>query len=161
VQLAVQEPRWAESLARDRPVATPAPAFNGGQTTVVAVPSSTSHGTHDAPHTETIPATALNAAELILSRGQRQLSRWSLPNGKLRIGRALDNDLRIEDKAISRHHCTVTTDADSSTIEDLGSVNGLIINGHSVRRHILAHADRVQIGDHTITYLLQSSSPDR
>jgi pSer/pThr/pTyr-binding forkhead associated (FHA) protein len=40
----------------------------------------------------------------------------------------------------------------------LESVNGISVNGRQVRRHVLEHADQIQIGDHTLTYLRTASA---
>jgi len=47
-----------------------------------------------------------------------------LKPGRLVIGRTPDNDLQIDSKFISRHHCQIVTQADSCLIEDLNSTNG-------------------------------------
>jgi pSer/pThr/pTyr-binding forkhead associated (FHA) protein len=41
-----------------------------------------------------------------------------------------------------------------SIIEDLGSVNGMSINGKLVKKHVLEHADQVVLGEHSLTYLV-------
>ena len=42
-----------------------------------------------------------------------------LKPGRLVIGRTPDNDLQIDSKFISRHHCQIVTQPDSCVIEDL------------------------------------------
>jgi general secretion pathway protein A len=92
-------------------------------------------------------------AQLVVSVGQETLSTWPLRAGRAGIGRALDNDFRLEARFVSRHHCQVTTVEAVSIVEDLESVNGISVNGRLVKRHVLEHADQIQIGDHTLTYL--------
>jgi pSer/pThr/pTyr-binding forkhead associated (FHA) protein len=70
------------------------------------------------------------------------------------IGRAIDNALRLEASFVSRHHCQIVTVGSVSTIEDLGSVNGIVVNGKAVKRHILQHADKIVVGEHVLTYLV-------
>jgi general secretion pathway protein A len=99
--------------------------------------------------------------QLVLSVGQETLSTWTLRPGRSGIGRAMDNDVRLDARFVSRHHCQVTTEDAVSIVEDLESANGISVNGRSVKRHVLEHADQIQIGDHTLTYLRSSiaSSP--
>jgi hypothetical protein len=99
--------------------------------------------------------------QLVLSVGQETLSTWTLRQGRSGIGRAMDNDVRLDARFVSRHHCQVTTEDAVSIVEDLESANGISVNGRSVKRHVLEHADQIQIGDHTLTYLRSSiaSSP--
>jgi hypothetical protein len=83
----------------------------------------------------------------------RLVAECQLPLGKITLGRALRNDIRIESSVVSREHCRILTTATSSVIEDLQSQNGLLVNGKKVSVHRLADGDVVQIGDHFLTYL--------
>jgi type II secretory pathway predicted ATPase ExeA len=76
-----------------------------------------------------------------------------LKPGRLVIGRTPDNDLQIDSKFISRHHCHIVTQADSCVIEDLNSTNGIYVRTKRVRRHNLNDGDVVQIGQHEIMYI--------
>jgi hypothetical protein len=98
-------------------------------------------------------------AQFVVSVGQEILSTWTLRPGCAGIGRALDNEFRLDARFVSRHHCRVTTVEAVSIVEDLESVNGISVNGRLVKRHVLENADQIQIGDHTLTYLRRSGSP--
>ena len=123
VLLATEDPRWPEAVARDRASADP-------KVDVIA----------HAP------------AELQVSHGTLHVGTWALKPGRLAIGRAVDNELQIEARYISRHHCQVITVGEVSTIEDLGSVNGLCVNGRTVKQHILQPDDEVMLGEHRLIY---------
>jgi pSer/pThr/pTyr-binding forkhead associated (FHA) protein len=69
------------------------------------------------------------------------------------IGRTPDNDLQIDSKFVSRHHCQIITQADSCVIEDLNSTNGNFVQSKRVRRHNLNDGDVVQLGQHEIMYI--------
>jgi pSer/pThr/pTyr-binding forkhead associated (FHA) protein len=69
------------------------------------------------------------------------------------IGRTSDNDLQIDSKFISRHHCQIVTQPDSCLIEDLNSTNGIFVQSKRVRRHNLNDGDVVQVGQHEIMYI--------
>jgi pSer/pThr/pTyr-binding forkhead associated (FHA) protein len=60
--------------------------------------------------------------------------------------------VRLEARYISRHHCQIVTVGTVSTVEDLGSVNGIAVNGKLVKQHVLQHADQIMIGEHVLTY---------
>lgn len=66
------------------------------------------------------------------------------------IGRGSDADLRIADPGISRKHAQVRVSgaADDLTaqIVDLGSTNGIVVNGQRVRAHDLVDGTRIEIG---------------
>ncbi|MBC8026150.1 MAG: FHA domain-containing protein, partial [Steroidobacteraceae bacterium] len=74
--------------------------------------------------------------------------------GRKVIGRTPDNDLQIDSKFISRHHCQLVTGSDGLTvIEDLNSTNGLVIRDKRVRRHTLRDGDLVEVGQHQLLYV--------
>jgi type II secretory pathway predicted ATPase ExeA len=80
-----------------------------------------------------------------------------LKPGRLVIGRTPDNDLQIDSKFISRHHCQIVTQSDSCLIEDLNSTNGIFVQSKRVRRHNLNDGDVVQVGQHEIMYIDERS----
>jgi len=62
------------------------------------------------------------------------------------IGRALDNDIRLESKLVSRYHSRLEERSGEAWVIDLGSANGTTVNGEKVSRRLLAPGDRVEIG---------------
>lgn len=66
------------------------------------------------------------------------------------IGRQLSNDIIVEDKRVSRNHAQIKFQADGQfAIYDLGSTNGITINGvPNMRQHVLRNGDRFTIGSY-------------
>jgi hypothetical protein len=93
---------------------------------------------------------------LLASEGKTVVERELKP-GRVVIGRTPDNDLQIDSKFISRHHCQIVTQADSCLIEDLNSTNGIYVQSKRVRRHNLNDGDVVQVGQHEIMYIDERS----
>jgi general secretion pathway protein A len=93
---------------------------------------------------------------LLASEGKTVVERELKP-GRLVIGRTSDNDLQIDSKFISRHHCQIVTHPDSCLIEDLNSTNGIFVQSKRVRRHNLNDGDVVQVGQHEIMYIDERS----
>jgi general secretion pathway protein A len=89
---------------------------------------------------------------LLASEGRTVVERELRP-GRLVIGRTPDNDLQIDSKFISRHHCQIVTQADACLIEDLNSTNGIYVQSKRVRRYNLNDGDVVQVGQHEIMYI--------
>jgi general secretion pathway protein A len=89
---------------------------------------------------------------LLASDGKTVVERELKP-GRLVIGRTPDNDLQIDSKFISRHHCQIVTQADACLIEDLNSTNGIYVQSKRVRRYNLNDGDVVQVGQHEIMYI--------
>ncbi|MEM9799432.1 MAG: sigma 54-interacting transcriptional regulator [Planctomycetota bacterium] len=62
------------------------------------------------------------------------------------IGRALDNDVRLQSSRVSRHHTRLETSEGESWIIDLGSANGTLVNGERVTRRLVQVGDTITIG---------------
>jgi general secretion pathway protein A len=103
-------------------------------------------------HAPTAPQRAVVGRILLASDGKTLVERELRP-GRMVIGRTADNDLQIDSKFISRHHCQIVTQADSCLIEDLNSTNGIFVQSKRVRRHNLNDGDVVQVGQHEIMYI--------
>jgi type II secretory pathway predicted ATPase ExeA len=103
------------------------------------------------------PAHALEPGQavgriLLACEGKTVVERELTP-GRLVIGRTADNDLQIDSKFISRHHCQIVTQPDACLIEDLNSTNGIYVQSKRVRRHNLNDGDVVTVGQHEIMYI--------
>lgn len=55
--------------------------------------------------------------------------KFELTGDLIRIGRALQNEIVIEAKGVSRFHCQIKRDQDKLVIEDLSSTNGTVVDG--------------------------------
>ena len=69
------------------------------------------------------------------------------PEGSLKIGRAVDNDIVIPDVLASRHHATLIPGPDGTQIADNRSINGTFVNGTRVETAVLNQGDVVTIGN--------------
>jgi hypothetical protein len=88
---------------------------------------------------------------LILSVGDEE-SAYFLTHAVTVIGRASDCDLRIEDSGVSRHHAEVRYSDGRVGIVDLGSTNGVAVNGKPAERVELKDGDRIDIGHSTLIF---------
>ena len=94
---------------------------------------------------------------ILLACEGKTMEERQLTPGRLVIGRTPDNDIQIDSKFISRHHCQIITQPDSCVIEDLNSTNGISVQSKRVRRHNLNDGDVVQVGQHEIMYIDERS----
>lgn len=99
------------------------------------------------------PIPGHTVGRILLACEGRTVMERELKPGRLVIGRTPDNDLQIDSKFISRHHCQIVTQADSCVIEDLNSTNGIYVQSKRVRRYNLNDGDVVQVGQHEIMYI--------
>ncbi len=93
------------------------------------------------------------APRALLATGGRRLL---VPAAGGTIGRSRDCEIVIEDVGVSRRHAEIRPAADGWTIEDLGSTNGVIVNGREVRGvQPLRVGDRVELGSTEIVFELR------
>lgn len=79
------------------------------------------------------------------------VTHWLTTNKELLIGRATENDVVIEDQNVSKRHARVVVSPEGAVfIEDLGSTNGMYVNGEKVTRRALRDNDEVLIPPHYI-----------
>jgi adenylate cyclase len=76
---------------------------------------------------------------------------FPLTGEQVRIGRGPDNEVRLSDPSVSRHHAVVERGREGWMIRDLGSTNGTRLNGERVERAPLGAGGTVQIGAFTLT----------
>jgi hypothetical protein len=79
--------------------------------------------------------------------------RLPIPPRGATIGRSRDCDVVLDDAGISRRHAEIKPSADGWTVADLGSTNGVRLNGAPVRgAYELQAGDRVEIGSTEIVF---------
>jgi len=85
---------------------------------------------------------------------------YELNQERLTIGRKPDNDIPIDNLAVSGKHALIITILDDSFLEDLGSTNGSYVNGKLVKKHALKDGDVVAIGKHELKYVNEHATAD-
>jgi general secretion pathway protein A len=90
---------------------------------------------------------------MLVATDGRTVQEISLHVGRIIVGRTPDNDLQVDSRFVSRHHCQIITTANSCVIEDLNSTNGIYVKSKRVRRHYLNDGDVVVLGKHELIYV--------
>ncbi len=86
---------------------------------------------------------------LLLVDGRRML----LPPGGGTIGRSRDCEILLQDSGISRHHAAIRPSAEGWLLEDLGSTNGVLLNGRVVDGVVLlSPGDLLELGSTSIVF---------
>ncbi|MFD3696779.1 FhaA domain-containing protein [Streptomyces sp. NPDC058646] len=78
-------------------------------------------------------------------------TRHQISRPTLVLGRSTEADVRIDDPGVSRRHCEIRTGT-PSTIQDLGSTNGIVVDGQHTTRATLRDGSRIVVGSTTIIY---------
>ena len=90
------------------------------------------------------------------------LADYHLPAGcSLKIGRKTDNDVVIENLAVSGHHAKIDSVGDGFIFIDLKSKNGSFVNKELVTSHWLHDGDRINIGKHSLAFSYFDSEKQR
>jgi hypothetical protein len=97
-------------------------------------------------------AHARRAARALLAVGGRRLI---VPPGGGTIGRSRACDVVLEDAGASRRHAEIRPHQDGWTLQDLGSTNGVLVNGRPIHaQQPLRQGDRIEIGSTEIVFEL-------
>jgi Protein of unknown function (DUF3662)/FHA domain len=88
---------------------------------------------------------------VIVSVGDEE-SAYFLTHAVTVIGRASECDLRLEDPGVSRRHAEIRYSDGRTGVVDLGSTNGISVNGKPTERVELKDGDRIDIGHSTLIF---------
>jgi pSer/pThr/pTyr-binding forkhead associated (FHA) protein len=102
-------------------------------------------------------------ARLILSLDGQVLAEYNMTKERYTVGRLPDNDVRIDNAAVSGHHGLLINILNDSFLEDLNSTNGTYVNGKLIKKHALTHGDVITIGHHHLRFVdsqVESSDQD-
>ncbi|PZN30765.1 MAG: hypothetical protein DIU71_11500 [Proteobacteria bacterium] len=99
-------------------------------------------------------------ARLILSLDGQVLAEYNMNKERYTIGRLPDNDIRIDNPAVSGHHSLIINILNDSFLEDLNSTNGTYVNGKLIKKHALQHGDVVTVGHHQLRFVDIQSADD-
>lgn len=147
IQARLSRPPAEEHEQRAAPAPAPAPAaqqpMERGETMIFASSERLRGPVEDARARRTPP-------RALLAVGSRRLI---VPSGGGTIGRSRDCDVVLDDAGVSRRHAEIRPGPDGWTVADLGSTNGVRVNGAEVRgAHSLAPGDRVELGSTEIVF---------
>jgi hypothetical protein len=103
-----------------------------------------------------VPTQAVSAAELGMEQELVTLSfdgtRYEVTKGSVVVGRSRDCDIQLTDANVSRRHAELRQEGASYWIVDLGSTNGMEVNGKRVKRAKLRAGDLITLGSTEITF---------
>jgi pSer/pThr/pTyr-binding forkhead associated (FHA) protein len=92
-------------------------------------------------------------AKVILSLEGSVIREMNLDKERVTIGRKPQNDIQIENLAVSSEHARIVTILNDSFLEDMGSTNGTLVNGNPIKKHILQNNDVIEIGKYTLKFV--------
>jgi predicted component of type VI protein secretion system len=75
------------------------------------------------------------------------------------VGRAAENDISIDDAALSRRHAEFYRSSGAWAVKDLGTSNGTTVNGDTIRERVLQNKDVVRFGEIEISFVQVAKNP--
>lgn len=90
--------------------------------------------------------------KLILRYDQRELQECAVGAHPVSIGRLPDNNIVIDNPAVSGRHARVYREGSHYVLEDLKSTNGTFVNEKPIARHTLLEGDVILVGKHTLAF---------
>ena len=99
-------------------------------------------------------------AKLLLMLNGEVLSDHPLSKETVIIGRRPENDVPVDNLAVSGKHAQVITILNDSFLEDLNSTNGTYVNGSLIKKHALKNGDIIGIGKHQLKYANDDASAE-
>lgn len=100
----------------------------------------------------------MSMPKLIISLDEKVVEEVPIEKDIITIGRRTDNDLCLDNLAISGYHSQISTVLDDCFLEDLESTNGTFVNSEIVKKHALKDGDIIDIGNHRIKYVNHMAS---
>ncbi len=95
---------------------------------------------------------------LVVVSGKLQGTDFPIEHACTVVGRGPGVDLAFDDETLSRQHASIEFAEGGLRLRDLGSLNGVSINGDVVKSGGLKHGDRFQLGDLTFQLIFEKRS---
>src|ERR1700681_2894948 len=105
------------------------------------------------------PREESSMAKLSLMFENRLVKEVPIGSRPVGIGRSPDNDLPVDNLAVSNYHARVYVEAGRLVVEDLDSLNGTFVNDMRVERATLHDGDSIHIGKHHIKVNATDDAP--
>jgi hypothetical protein len=136
------------------PVAPAGPPIPTSEATVIGLPGAAAAAAAATPaappsHSATI---VLPRARLALLEGDTPGKEFVLKPGGSVIGRLAQSDIQIPSTDVSRRHAQITFGPEGCFVSDLGSENGVAVNGKRIERHRLEDGDVIVLGKQRLLF---------
>ncbi|HTO06956.1 MAG TPA: FHA domain-containing protein [Myxococcota bacterium] len=99
---------------------------------------------------------ATHAVSLVFASGPLAGSEVTLTKPRVTIGRGKDSEVVIDDASISHQHAALELGSNGYRVRDLGSTNGVVVNGARMALAELKHGDRIALGQIELRYVVET-----
>lgn len=92
-------------------------------------------------------------ASLLVRTGEQAGASLPLTGALVRLGRAPDCEIPLDDITVSRRHCEIRRDGARYLVRDVGSLNGTYVNQQRIDDETeLQHGDELQVGKFRLVF---------
>ena len=98
--------------------------------------------------------------KLLIKTGEKKGKSYLIGDKVVLIGRDPSSTITLPDKRVSRRHASISPRGAEFLIEDLGSVNGTMVNNRPVRRQTLKPGDEIRIGSTRLEFAILTHEED-
>jgi pSer/pThr/pTyr-binding forkhead associated (FHA) protein len=99
---------------------------------------------------------AAHSVTLVFANGPMAGTEVNLQKPRITLGRGSDSDVTINDASVSHHHAALELGSNGYRVRDLGSTNGVTVNGSRSALHELKHGDTLALGSIELKYVVES-----
>lgn len=100
-------------------------------------------------------------ASVVILSGDAAGTEWLVERPTQSIGRSTECDWTVADDSMSKEHAALEFSDGGFRLRDLGSMNGMIVNGSESRAADLKSGDRFQLGEHEFQFVLEKNGKAR
>ena len=93
---------------------------------------------------------------ILYDRNGKAISERQLDRERIKIGRRTDCDIPLDHISVSGEHALISTIRNDSFLQDLGSTNGVRVNGKLIKNHHLQDGDEINIAIFHLKYQFES-----
>jgi predicted component of type VI protein secretion system len=102
---------------------------------------------------------ATHTVSLVFASGPLGGSEAALAKPRLTLGRGKESDIVVDDPSISHQHAAFELGSGGFRVRDLGSTNGVVVNGARMALAELKHGDRIALGQIELRYVVETRAP--
>ncbi len=102
--------------------------------------------------------TQIPMSKLVVISEEMKGRTFELTEDRIKVGRLADNQVRLEDKAVSSYHAELLLKGGDYIVHDLNSTNGTRVNGQRIIETRLCHGDMVNFGHLELQYFSSGNS---
>jgi pSer/pThr/pTyr-binding forkhead associated (FHA) protein len=97
--------------------------------------------------------------EIIVKFEDKVIERIVTEKKRISIGRTNDNDIVLENRAVSRKHATIEFNNNAAVVMDNDSLNGTFVNNRKITEEVLRDDDIITIGKYSLIYHSETAQP--